>query len=1183
MNIKANRSELVCRTCNAPLRGDEPLGGHCLACLLDPALDQDQGSASKSFDHYQLATHADGTPVELGRGAMGVTYRAIDTVLGYQVALKVIDSRMAADRDARDRFLSEARAAARLRHPNVASVFYYGVAKAGGRCFYAMELVLGETLEARLRRTGPLPVVLALEVVSQIARALVAAQNEGLVHRDLKPANLMLAGEAELIVKVIDFGVAKALATTKETDPGRTVFVGTPAFASPEQLAGARVDGRSDLYSLGVTLWQMLTGKLPFKGSQAELEQQHLRAPLPVDQLHSFPRPVVTLLRTLLEKDPGRRFQNPAELLKALSTIKNGIGVQRRVTRRSLNQTRPANGRAGSRQRRAGPEPEKVSLARLPITGSELFGREEDIAFLDSAWADPRVHIVTIVAWAGVGKSTLVNHWLRRIAAEQYRSGEIIYGWSFYNQGSREGSSSADEFLDAALTWFDDPDPRKGTAWEKGERLAKLVTRRRTLLILDGLEPFQNPPGPQEGRVREPSLRALLRDLAAFNRGLCVITTRLPVTDLADHERTSAPRHDLEHLRSEAGAKLLRALSVQGPEEELRNASDEFGGHCLALTLLGSYLADAYQGDICWRQEVSTQLTQDIRQGVHARKVMETYQSWLGEGPELSVLRMLGLFDRPAEEKAFEALLKPPPIPGLTDSLVDSSLTVWRTILSRLRRSTLLAREDVHNPAYLDAHPLVREYFGDQLRSQCQDAWRESNRRLYQYYRMRAPHLPESLIEMEPLFLAVICGCNAGLFRDALHEVYIPRIQRGSACFAANTLGARVPLLSVLAHFFEHGRWGAAVKTSFEEQSLTSEDELFVLMQAGLYLTATRGLGDPEARSCYERAEPLCDLLGRPVLLHVALVGQWRYSLNTDKLSVAMHIAKRVYALARRRNDSELVVAAYRALAATRYFLGDFKASRTYAMHALEIWRSGGKQSAVEEPITPAVSCLCYQALSDWHFGRLADCRAATVEAISLAKELNDTHALAQALWFAGFVGHFERSPVEVEGVASELIELSTRQSFAAWLSRGVVLRGWARCARGDMFGGISWIEDGLRGYRATTSVLDLPYLLALQSEALHLADRTSEGLEAIKEAQALIERYEQRWWSAELSRLSGVFLAAIGADKAQIEASFAEAIRTAKQQRSISLTLRAEATCAEFRRQWASAPQGCGVRLSLR
>ena len=200
----------------------------------------------------------------------------------------------------------------------------------------------------------------------------------------------------------------------------------------------------------------------------------------------------------------------------------------------------------------------------------------------------------------------------------------------------------------------------------------------------------------------------------------------------------------------------------------------------------------------------------------HARKVMESYQTWFGEGPELSVLRMLGLFDRPADEKALEALLKPPAIPGLTESLTDLSSTEWRTILARLRRARLLAGEDPHSRGDLDTHPLIREHFGEQLQSQRTEAWKECNRRLFDYYRTLAPELPESFREMEPLFLAVICGCHAGLFREALHDVYIPRIQRGSDGFAANVLGVRGALLSVLIHFFEDRRWRSSVQLGVE-------------------------------------------------------------------------------------------------------------------------------------------------------------------------------------------------------------------------------------------------------------------------------------------------------------------------------------------------------------------------------
>jgi len=254
----------------------------------------------------------------------------------------------------------------------------------------------------------------------------------------------------------------------------------------------------------------MLIGQVPFRGTGAEVMYKHLHAPLPLEQLEDVPEPVVVLLETLLEKDPARRFQNPAELLKAIPTITGAIVARRRITRQGLLKKPPAASHAVIRKRPAKPAPEKISVAGLPVTGSDLFGREEDIAVLDDVWANRNVNVITIVAWAGVGKSSLVNHWLRRMATELYRSAELVFGWSFYRQGSSGDTSSADEFIDAALAWFGDADPRLGTAWEKGERLAKLVAHRRTLLVLDGLEPLQNPHGAQEGPRCRRSCASLL-------------------------------------------------------------------------------------------------------------------------------------------------------------------------------------------------------------------------------------------------------------------------------------------------------------------------------------------------------------------------------------------------------------------------------------------------------------------------------------------------------------------------------------------------------------------------------------------------------------------------------------------------------------------------------------------------
>ena len=1196
MKTEDTEDRRVCPSCGNEFSGAAEF---CPVCMLREALASGVESitpfsedrvrttpeqVASRFEHYEIVLNEDGKAVELGRGAMGVTFKAFDVDLRCPVTLKVISEKYLGDEAARVRFLREARAAASVRHPNVASVFHLGRNAEG--YFYAMEFVEGETLQNLIKRSGRLEVKLALEIATQVAAGLAAVHKKKLVHRDIKPSNIMVSFEEEgaVSVKIIDLGLAKVVdeprAQTTISESG--AFAGTPEFASPEQIVGGEVDIRSDLYSLGVSLWQMLTGHVPFRGSAAGVMSQHQHAPLPLEKLEGVPQPVVGLIEVLLDKDPSRRFQTPAELLKALPTITDAVEEGRTVTYRSLGQMpdRNYNFVTPKPQGRVGPE--KISIARLPVTGSDLFGREEDLAFLDAAWANPDANVVSIVAWAGVGKSTLINHWLRSMVAEHYRSAELVFGWSFYRQGTSGGTSSADEFVDAALNWFGDPDPRIGTAWEKGERLAKLVAHRRTLLILDGLEPLQNPPGPQEGRLREAALQALLRELAAFSKGLCIITTRLPVGDLADHAGTSALRRDLEQLSSDAGAKLLRALAVKGDEVELRTASDEFSGHCLALALLGSYLTDAYNGDIHFRKEVSARLAHDVRQGTHARKVMESYQTWFGEGPELSVLRMLGLFDRPADEKALAVLLKSPAIPGLTEPLTNLSPSDWRTIVARLRRAKLLAGEDPHNPGQLDAHPLVREHFGEQFQSQRGEAWKECNRRLYNYYRALAPQLPDSFREMEPLFLSVICGCNAGLFREALHEVYIPRIQRGDVYFAANVLGARGALLLVLVHFFKHGRWGSPVESGVGQQSLTAEDQLFILTQATLYLTATRGPASPEMRICYELAEPLCLSLDRPLLLYVALMGQWRFSLNTEKLTVTMRIAERVCTLAEEQNNPALKIGAYHILATTFYHLGDFQAARKYARSGIQIWRSGAVLSPVEDFETAAVCCLCYDGVIDWHFGEIATAQAKIAEAIALAKEVNDMPGLAVALCYAAFLARWNRSPAEVERFASDLIKLSTRENFSYWLVIGSIFRGWARSASGDTAEGLSWIEDGIRTHRASGSILSMPLLLGMKAEALYLTGRTREALEAIEEAETLADRFEQRTSCAELHNLRGVFLAAMGADETRIEASFCEAIRIAKEQKSVSLEKRAEATFAEYRRQKAGGLGGRGFRLPL-
>src|SRR2546428_1552343 len=326
----------TCATCGRPLTQCGP-NGECLRCLVSVGFLPDGEQAERPapggrltpgqlrYAHFEVEVGADGFPVELGAGAMAITYRARDTVLNSAVALKVIDRKVAQNPGARSRFLREARAAANIHHPNVARVTYYG--EQDGECFYAMELVEGETLEARVRRDGPMPFAVALEIIEQAARALAVAEVCGVVHRDLKPSNVMRASDASdaLMIKVIDYGVAKVMAAQAEPDAEQTQagFIGTPAFASPEQFAEtgqSRIDTRSDIYSLGVTLWYLLCGRTPFVGRTMEEIRARQTSDLPLEQLKGLhlPGQVIALLKSMLAPDPKDRPQTARELLSAV-------------------------------------------------------------------------------------------------------------------------------------------------------------------------------------------------------------------------------------------------------------------------------------------------------------------------------------------------------------------------------------------------------------------------------------------------------------------------------------------------------------------------------------------------------------------------------------------------------------------------------------------------------------------------------------------------------------------------------------------------------------------------------------------------------------------------------------------------------------------------------------------------
>ncbi|MFH0793634.1 MAG: hypothetical protein V2A74_06330, partial [bacterium] len=285
-------------------------------------------------------------------------------------------------------------------------------------------------------------------------------------------------------------------------------------------------------------------------------------------------------------------------------------------------------------------------------------------------------------------------------------------------------------------------------------------------------------------------------------------------------------------------AQLLRSLGVvKGTERELREAAREFKGHALALTLLGRYLSVVHGGEIRKRDLIPA-LEAEEEQGGHAKRVMKAYEVWLKGKPELDILKLLGLFDRPAEGGAIEMLREKSAIEGLTESLCDLTGAEWNYALQHLRDLRLLDPKVKQHPDTLDEHPLVREYFGAELKMNNPAAWKEAHLRLYRYYRdlpqkQYGRFLPETLVEMEPLFRAVAHGCQAGKHEQSLDEVYWRRISRGLESFVTKQLGAYGADLTALTGAFKIP-WNEPV------DGLTSFQKAMIFSWAGFCL---RGLG----------------------------------------------------------------------------------------------------------------------------------------------------------------------------------------------------------------------------------------------------------------------------------------------------------------------------------------------------
>ncbi len=500
----------------------------------------------------------------------------------------------------------------------------------------------------------------------------------------------------------------------------------------------------------------------------------------------------------------------------------------------------------------------------LPETGAKLFGRDKELQLLNKAWSDQAPGVLALVAQGGVGKTTLVSEWLR--ADGGCLAGcQRILKYSFYRQGAKAGSGSADDFIRGALKNCGDPAPEEGSPWSKGERLADLVQRERTLLILDGLETLQTPFEEARGRILDPALDALLHELGRSNTGgLCLVTSRKFLSG-STAELAGVQQIDLERISAAAGRDILCWVGhAQGSPAELEAASKALGNHALAVTLLAAYLRDLRGHDFtAIKDEVF-----EIGQTVCARgdpsapmlAALERYWERKGGAAKVQALRLLGFFDRPATEAEIRVLRQSPGIPEVSNLLSGLSDLEWMNLLSELRERRVLGTAVEGRSGDVDAHPIVRQYFAEQIRTRWPKQWKEGHKRLYEHYRSKAKvdSEPTTISALFPLCLCVMHGCQAGLYREA-YEFYTTRVDSGKTNYVATSgLGAFGLVLATLSRFFGPGwihpttslapkaRADVLHRAGYCLQVFGRRDEAWVAYQAALSLSDD-GVNDYQA------------------------------------------------------------------------------------------------------------------------------------------------------------------------------------------------------------------------------------------------------------------------------------------------------------------------------------------------
>lgn len=463
-------------------------------------------------------------------------------------------------------------------------------------------------------------------------------------------------------------------------------------------------------------------------------------------------------------------------------------------TRRLSHQVRERHSRSAAPESGAA-----VFTSMLPLTDPLPLGRENELAQMDVALQLPDCNLLQVIAFGGAGKTTLINAWLQRLMrCCDYRAYRV-FAWSFHWRGfGREAGSSADRFVECALEWFGAADPSRGSPWSRATRLLGLIRRQPTILVLDGVESLQRPPGLEGGVIEDSSLALVLRELTSGMRGLCVITSRIELAEVRQFYGEAVRTLRLAPLDEVSGVRLLQRHGLTGEPSDFTRAVQNFRGHALSLNLLAGYLNMTSASRIeCWEDVDGWQVTPGLAS--EPVRIMDAYSDWFQDTAELNILYLVSLFDRPIGLEFLRRVVDTGGQASFWESLRMLPGDGWRLAVHRLREAQLVTVSADDSDPHIDEHPLVRAYFAGRFRDQQPVAWKRGHLSIVDQLERgwRAQAAPER--SLEPLFQAVVHACLAREYARA-YALYEQDIKQGQ--ISMFHMGSHHADLACLRQFF---------------------------------------------------------------------------------------------------------------------------------------------------------------------------------------------------------------------------------------------------------------------------------------------------------------------------------------------------------------------------------------------